>query len=181
MNLNIDVQAEHERLRAFYDETEALLDRPDDALFGVNAAVSGWSPAEHLYHVWLSNGRSLKAVLLMAQNGLPLAEEGHPNELGRTVLTEERFERGRGEAPDNVRPPDTVGRAKLVETFERSRAKLDELAPHLDALQQVTGRLQHPSLGPLDGPEWLRFVRVHSEHHHAIIRDILRIDPSRST
>lgn len=177
MDLNIDVRAEYDRLRTFYAETEALLDAPDDVLFEANEAVSDWSPARHLYHIWLANGRSLKAAVLMAQGQLPLEDGGSPNATGRKVLAEERFVRGQSEAPDNVRPPVSVAREELAETFQRSRAKLDALAPHLDALAGVTQRLEHPRLGLLDGPEWLRFVRIHSEHHHAIIRDILETEP----
>ena len=180
MNLDIDVRDEYDRIGAFYEATAALLDASDDALFAVNTAVSGWSPAEHLYHIWLANGRSLKAAVLMAQGKIPLSEEGGPNAEGRQVLAEGRFERGRSEAPDNVRPPASVSRDELTETLRRSRDKLDDLAPHLDVLARVAARLEHPRLGPLDGPQWIRFVRVHSEHHHAIIRDILQSKTSPS-
>jgi hypothetical protein len=178
MDLTIDVRNEHDRLHAFYDATAALLGRPDDVLFARDPSVSDWSPAEHLYHIWLANGRSLKAAVLMAQNALPLQDADAPNDTGRAVLTAERFERGRNEAPDNVRPPDAVTREDLEEALERSRSKLEALAPHLNALAGTTGRLEHPRLGPLNGPEWIRFVRIHSEHHHAIIRDILPSTPS---
>lgn len=177
MELNIDVQAEYDRLRVFYEETEPLLDAPDDVLATTHEAVSDWSPAQHLYHIWLANARSLKAAALMAQGQLSLEDGGSPNAVGRQVLTEERFVRGQVEAPDDVRPPVSVVRKELAEIFQRSRAKLDELAPHLAALARVTKRLEHPRLGLLNGPEWLRFVRIHSEHHHALIRDILETEP----
>lgn len=178
MPSTISVRDEYDRLHAFYDATAALLDRADDVLFAPDPSISDWSPAEHLYHVWLANGRSLKAAVLIAQNALPLQDADAPNDAGRAVLAEERFERGRNEAPENVRPPDAVTREDLEEALERSRAKLEALAPHLEALAGTTGRLEHPRLGPLNGPEWIRFVRVHSEHHHAIIRDILSSDAS---
>jgi hypothetical protein len=176
MNAAIDVRDEYDRLRAFYDATGALLDHPDDVLFRTDETVSDWSPAEHLYHIGLANGRSLKAALLMAQGALPLQEHGEPNEAGRTVLNEGHFETGRYEAPDNVQPPASITRDDVQEALSRSRAKLDDLADHLAVLSTVAGRLAHPRLGPLNGPQWLRFVRVHSEHHHAIIRDILPPD-----
>lgn len=176
MDIDIDIHDEYDRLHAFYDVTAALLGHPDDVLFAPDATVSNWSPAEHLYHIWLANGRSLKAAVLMAQNALPLQDADAPNDAGRAVLANERFERGRNEAPDNVRPPAMVSRENLEEALERSRAKLEHLAAHLEALAGTTGRLEHPRLGPLNGPEWIRFVRVHSEHHHAIIRDILSSD-----
>lgn len=85
------------------------------------------------------------------------------------------------DAPDTVRPPDDLDRAALNEALTRSRTKLEDVGAHLDALAAASGRIPHPSLGLLDGPPWLRFVRIHAEHHHAIVRDILQTDPSRPT
>ena len=34
-------------------------------------------------------------------------------------------------------------------------------------------KIPHQLLGPLDAPEWLRFARVHTEHHLAIVDELL--------
>lgn len=70
----IDMPQEFDRLNAFYDATAALLDTPGDVLFGVNETVSGWSPAQHLYHVWLASGKSLAAALYIARAGVKPTE-----------------------------------------------------------------------------------------------------------
>jgi hypothetical protein len=51
---------------------------------------------------------------------------------------------------------------------------------HLAPLGAAEGRIEHPRMGMLDGPQWLRFVRIHSQHHLAIVRDILSSDPASS-
>ena len=168
---DIDLRDEHNQLCTFYDETERLLDQPDDALFGVKEAVSGWSPAHHLYHAWLASGKSLAAALYIAQGRG--GAEGMPNDTGRAVLTQETIPRQQMDAPDMVRPPADVDHGALAEALTRSRRKLEEIGAHLDALGTAEGRLPHPRLGALNGPQWLRFVRIHAQHHHAIIRDIL--------
>ncbi len=171
MPLDIDVRHEFDQLRAFYEATGPLLDQPDAVLFDVNEAVSGWSAAHHLYHIWFANGKSLAAALYAAEGrGTP---EGAPNEAGRIMLERGAIPRNRLNAPAMVQPPDDLDRAALQEALDRSREKLDAIEARLDALPASEGRLPHPRMGSLNAEEWLRFVRIHSEHHHAIVRDIL--------
>lgn len=178
MNLQINVRDEYAQLRTFYDETAALLDESDDVLFETHPAVSGWSPAQHLYHVWIANGKSLAAALYIA-HGRGDAD-GSPNDAGRAVLETESMPRNRMQAPDSVSPSDDLDRNTLSETLVRSRSKFEELGEQRDTLAAATGRLPHPRLGALSGSQWLRFVRIHAQHHHAIIRDILSSDPTPS-
>jgi len=178
MNLTIEVRDEYEQLRSFYDETAALLDQPDDVLFTTDAAVSGWSPAQHLHHIGVANGKSLAAALYIA-HGRGEAD-GSPNEIGNAVLETASMPRNTMQAPDSVRPPDDIDREALTEALARSRNKFDEVGEQLGALAAAEGRLPHPRLGALSGPQWLRFVRIHAQHHHTIIRDILAADTTRS-
>lgn len=167
----IDLQQEYDQLAAFYDDTAALLDEPDAAIFDVKEKVSGWSPAHHLHHIWVANGKSLAAALLIARGrGMP---DGTPNEAGRMMLEQETIPRNQFTAPESVTPPDEPDRAALDEALTRSRNKLEDVGAQLDALATGEGRLPHPRMGLLNAPQWIRFVRIHSQHHHAIIRDIL--------
>lgn len=168
----IDVQNEYDELRSFYGEAEALLRQSGDPLFEVQPAVSGWSPAQHLYHLSVANGKSLKAALVLA-NGKAPSEKGTPNEFGQRVLREGRMPRQQLEAPPSVRPPGEVSREELDASLRRSRKKLDALADHLDDLPALTGRLPHPRIGPLTASQWLRFVRIHSQHHWGIVQEIV--------
>jgi hypothetical protein len=177
MDFDIDLNHEYDQLRSFYDDTAALLDQPDDVLFTTNASVSGWSPAQHLHHVWLASGKSLAAALYIAY-GRGNAD-GSLGEAGRAVLEAESMPRNQMQAPDAVSPPDDLDRQVLTDTLSRSRGKLDDVGEQLDALAAAEGRLPHPRLGALNGPQWLRFVRIHAQHHHDIIRDILSADPTR--
>jgi hypothetical protein len=175
---DIDARDEYDQLQAFYDDAEAVLNAPDDVLFGVRPDASGWSPAQHLHHIWVANGKSLAAALYIAYGRGDT--DGAPNEIGRAVLEAASIPRRAMTAPDTVRPPDDLDRAGLQEALTRSRSKLDAVGEHLAPLGAAEGRIEHPRMGMLDGPQWLRFVRIHSQHHLAIVRDILSSDPASS-
>ena len=176
--LDIDVREEHRRIAAFFDEAERLLDAPGDVLYRADEAVSRWSPAQHLHHILISNGMMLKGVRLIHAGRGPVTRDGGPNRAGLVVLQRERFPRGKAEAPDRVRPADRPDRDALTTSLARSRAGLADLEPLLPSLADRDGRLPHPYLGDLNAAEWLRIVRVHSQHHLQIIREITDVRPS---
>ena len=170
--LDIDVQEEHRMIAAFFDKAEGLLSQTDDVLYRVNEAVSQWSPAQHLHHIFVADGMMLKGVQLIHRGSGPVSEEGEPNRAGYIVLQRERLPRGKVQAPDRVRPDDRPDRDALATSLARSRAKLTDVEGLLPSLAECAGRLPHPYLGELSAAEWLRIVRVHSEHHLGIIREI---------
>jgi hypothetical protein len=172
-SLTVDPAAELDALSAFYDDTGAYLNTlAEDELFEPVPSVSDWSPAQHLYHIWRANASMLKAANVLAEGRM----ETQPPELsesGKQVLREQSIPRGVGQAPDRLRPPDDLDRQELRETWTRSRDKLDEVASKADALADAAGGLPHPYWGTLTAAEWLRAAHVHSDHHAAIVSDIL--------
>jgi hypothetical protein len=171
--VDITLSGEFEALAEFYDTTEAYLDdlaNPD--LFGLTSSVSDWSPAQHLYHIWRANASMLKAARLLAA-GRVESESAHLTDAGRRILTTGHLPRGVASAPEAVRPPDALDRELLRETVRRSREKLDAVTGATDAIRGAEGGIEHPAWGVLTAPQWVRAARVHSEHHGAIVRDIL--------
>lgn len=173
--MNIDVFDEARRLDAFYAESQALLTLPEAHLFVPVAAVSGWSVAQQLFHSWKAAGQMLNAAVMLHHGRGPIDHEAEaPNRIGRIVLERERFARGQAESPAALHPPADLPREALQATHDRSRAKLHILQYLLPTLHDATGRMPHPYFGPLSAAEWLRIARVHSDHHFAIMQDILR-------
>ena len=168
----IDLQDEYRHLGQFYDDVEALLEWPDEMLFQTNEDVSAWSPAQQLFHILRSNGMMLKGIQLICYGHRMADHEGEPNDAGRYVLAH-GFVRGRAKAPDAVVPPDDVSREDLQDALARSRRKYAETEAFLPQIPEATGRIPHHHLGMLNASEWLRLARLHSEHHRAIIRDIV--------
>lgn len=173
--MNMDVFDEARRLAVFYEESEALLAGSDAHLFVVVAKVSGWSVAQQLFHSWKAAGQMLNASVMLHRGHGPINHEAEgPNRIGRIVLAQGRFPRGRAEAPAALHPPEDISRETLQTTLDRSRAKSVLLNDLLPTLPGTTGRLEHPYFGPLSATEWLCAARIHSDHHLAIIRDILK-------
>ncbi|NOT32340.1 MAG: hypothetical protein HOP15_17980 [Planctomycetes bacterium] len=70
-----------------------------------------------------------------------------------------------------VRPPERVQRELLRQWLADGAAALAALDP-LD-LAPSELKIPHQLLGPLDAPQWARFGVVHTQHHLAIVREIL--------
>jgi len=133
---------------------------------------SGWSPVQHLAHVTLANERVLaNLAALLAGTGLLVMRGGEPHPMARGLLAAGKLPRGEAQAPRMVRPPERVDRAMLAQWLAEGEAAVRALDP----ARLVPGELKipHQLLGPLDAPEWLRFARVHSEHHLAIVDELL--------
>ena len=170
--MDIDLQDEYRHLGHFFEDVESLLDWPDEVLFTANEAVSAWSPAHQLFHILRANGMMLKGIQLICRGHRMADNEGEPNDAGHYVLTH-GFTRGKAKAPDAVVPPDEVSREDLRDALARSRKKYAETEAFLPQIPAATGRIPHHHLGLLNAAQWLRLARVHSEHHRAIIRDIV--------
>jgi hypothetical protein len=131
--------------------------------------VSDWSlglQLEHVTHVCRSVLDTLGRIL-----GGDARDAGGPNLRGRVFLTLNWIPRGRGKAPERMRPQG-IDAGQLTAGLARERQRLSEL--ELDALAGAGGTLPHPIFGPLDARLWLRFLEVHNHHHWKIVRDILQ-------
>jgi len=157
-----------------YDRLERLLALPAEELFQPVPAASGWSPAEHLFHLSFANEFSFKNVLaLVAEEGLLIRPlRSRPPE-GEEFLRRGRLPRG-VEAPRFVRPPRQLDPATLASFVTASRALLTTAAERADAIDRAPRGIPHQVLGDLEAPLWLRFARVHTAHHLGIVREIRR-------
>jgi hypothetical protein len=175
--LFFDAVAEHDALATLFAEAAAWRDDPDAPLHASVPDVSSWSPAQHLHHVAQINAGVLAWVAGVAVPAGSAADapeaDGTPTATGRMLLAAGRIPRGQGQSPAALVPPDDVPAERLAARLTEQQARLDALAPHLDALGALTARRKHPVFGLLNATQWLRFCRVHTDHHHRIIRDIL--------
>ncbi|HMB92748.1 MAG TPA: hypothetical protein VKP65_17995, partial [Rhodothermales bacterium] len=115
----IDPLQEYDATEAFYATVEAMLDWPDDRFFKVAEAVSGWSPAQHLYHISIANGMMHKGVGLICQGHEMVKPEGQINKVGRWALGREQFPRGKAQAPQGSVPPDAPSRDEVRKAMAR--------------------------------------------------------------
>ncbi len=115
MTTAIDVTDDLAGLAASLGAFAPLPLRLGERLFEPVPAVSGWSCAQHLYHVALATDLALSNVVRLVQGrSAMIVQEGGPNELAVRVLTEGGYPRGESEAPRMVRPGDEVDPGYLV-------------------------------------------------------------------
>lgn len=169
----ISLRREHRRWTQQTDQAKQWLATDGARLADTVARVSGWSPAQHLHHVADINRRILDQLATGGAGASDDAGSGRPNLAGYVLLTLGRLPRGRGRSPEAFRPPDAVDLEELAQRIGANRMQLDQLADRLDTLRHADSRFPHPVLGKLDSSEWLRFARIHTGHHHHIIRDIM--------
>jgi len=134
--------------------------------------ISKWSVKDHLEHLSIANGTTVK-WLERARDGDPeLDTGGRPNMVGRVVLLSGAFPRGRGKAPEGTRPQGTSA-AELAERLRRARERVEGLEGSLAQLQASPATRNHFAFGDLNAIQWLQFAALHTEHHQKIIRDML--------
>jgi len=131
--------------------------------------ISEWSVGQQLEH--LTNVlRGVVDTLDKLMRG-EAEDPAPPNPMGRLFLLLGWIPRGRGKAPERMRPKG-IDAGELAAYLAREKRRLGEL--DLEALDGAAGTLPHPVFGPLTARRWLRFLEVHNHHHWRIVRDILQ-------
>ena len=142
-----------------------------------SAAVSNWSVAEQVDHMLRSVARMLAAAdTIRVGYDARIKPDGKASVPGRLLLRAGAIPRGRADAPEEVLPAETPTLEDCRARYERTLEQLAALTPHLDAIRTWRGTIPHPLLGDFRAQDWLRFARMHTEHHLAIVDDILGVE-----
>lgn len=141
-------------------EVESHIEQRDQ----LNPKVSQVDVAWHVDHILKVNNSVFEAL---ADSDPSLYDQDF-NFLRFLVLTTGNIPRGAGQAPESVRPPEEILTEDIYAQMDTVRANLVKLE-ELDA----DSYMDHPVFGILDKKQVKRFMKVHTEHHLKIIRDIL--------
>lgn len=161
------------RLDALVARVEELVQLAEPVLFRAHPAISGWTLAQHLFHVSLANELSLKNALALAdRRGALIRPCGALAPEAADVLRRGRIPRGVAQAPRFVRPPPNLTCAALRDFAAASRRALELVRPRVSELASAPGCIPHQILGDLDACGWLRFARLHTAHHLRILREL---------
>ncbi len=189
-DLLFDLERDHGRLVA---AAERAVERAEDAAaYGALAEeVSDWSVGRHLEHLLLSDRGILDWLAPIARGeapgpsvsgrgsapGTPAGDgpggAGGPTPVGWLVLVTGWIPRGRGSAP-RMTVPEGRERTEVAAGLRAVLESARRLADDLERLDEATGRMPHPALGAFTPGQWLRFARIHHEHHEKIYEDVLR-------
>ncbi|MFT4538088.1 MAG: hypothetical protein ACI841_003716 [Planctomycetota bacterium] len=171
---DIDPGLELRELRAAYGRLIQLRAELGEAQFAVQGQLSQWSPAAHFYHLLLAGDLALRNVRsLVARKGRLIMQEGGPNALAREVLVRGTYPRGKSQAPRMVQPPDPIEKDLLAMEVDVFAKALDVADGLREEVLQAPGLIPHHALAELTAAQWLRFARLHTEHHLAIVADIV--------
>ncbi len=131
----------------------------------VNTSISEASVGWHIEHSLLVINSIIKAL----KNSDPKEYEWKFNFARLFVYTMNKIPRGKGKAPERVRPREGFDAVSLqthllktVETLE----ELNHIAPN--------SYFVHPYFGKLNLKGAIKFLRLHTNHHIHIINDILK-------
>ncbi|MBL6721084.1 MAG: DinB family protein [Planctomycetes bacterium] len=164
---------ELQRLITTLEQMEALMREQGDALHRVDAERSGWSAAQHFYHLALATDLGLRNVRsLAAGKGRLIDHEAPPSTRMPELVALGHFPEG-AQAPRIVTPPDAVNPEFLATELAAAREAAARLLEAGTDLASVPGRVVHQDLGALDASQWATFARMHAEHHLALGRRVL--------
>ena len=156
-----------ERALAWAEDPEAFGARDDD--------VSGWSVGLHLEHLLRADRGILDWLAPTIEGEEPEARsdpDAGPTLAGHAVLLTGYVPRGAGKAPGRTVPVG-IERSEVVAGIRGLLTTTRELGGALDVIRRSEARMAHPALGALDAAQWLRFARIHHDHHEKIVRDLL--------
>ncbi|MGE3166753.1 MAG: DinB family protein [Planctomycetota bacterium] len=165
-------------LRALGQQLAALRDaitRPTHELH-LRRPGSGWTVAQHVHHVVRAFAAGLAAVGKLSTNVGPVTPSGPATISSRAeqILRTGEIPRGAAAAPEMVLPDAQPDIDSLLDSIVRLDAKVVELQRRTEAIAGAgAGTIPHPILGPLGASDWVRFTRVHTNHHVGIVQDLL--------
>lgn len=167
--LPIAPPVEERKLLELYDEFERWLD--DGAHARRDARRSAWSRAEHVEHVLAANREILERVrgLLEAPRTARPPGAG-PSLAGWLVLVAGRIPRGRGAAPARLCPSGAVEPSMQRAALAAARAQLARTLDSFARAGRSPARAAHALFGDLDAAQWIRYARIHADHHARIAR-----------
>lgn len=150
-------------LKETIEEYQHRLDHYSDQVFTTKPSPDSWSMAEVYSHVLGANLRGLKAVEYCVKGKAEPTAVGL-NELGQKLFDIGSFPPGKYDAPDALKA--------VVENIHKEEAKA-LVAKNLQRIFEIQGvdeanpdyKIEHPRLGFLTAPQWVKFVLIHSNHH----------------
>ena len=145
---------------ALIDELETRIPFIEQKKEAVSQVTVGW----HLEHSLLALIKMVSAV----ENSNPADYKWKFNLSRSVVFALGNFPRGRGKAPESVRPGEEITRANIIGLIEKAKQKA--------ALFEKLNRdkfFKHPIFGDLRGNQARRIIVIHTQHHIKIINDII--------
>jgi hypothetical protein len=130
----------------------------------LNSSVSKSSVGWHIEHILLTFNLVVESI-----------SKSNPNNYKRSfnfnrllVFTLNKIPRGKVKAPKPVRPQEDFTMESLISHLEKATTNLEKLST-----LSSTHYFEHPFLGQLNLKSTIRFLKLHTNHHLTIIKEII--------
>jgi hypothetical protein len=157
-----------------FDNYRARLDMIPDEQWDVTPPGGGWSFAEVYSHILQATLGASIAAEKCAQPNCKLTLKG-PTLFGRILLLLGKFPPVKVKVAPTA--PDRLSVVKITKEDARNllikcRKRMDTIMPLINKAPKNV-RITHPRLGMLNARQWLKFIRIHLNHH---LKQLQRIE-----
>jgi hypothetical protein len=149
------------KLSALLTELEKSIPNSEKLNISVSASSVGW----HIEHTLLTTSRIIETV----KKSNPKEYKGSFNIKRFFVFAANKIPRGKGQAPETVRPQSIAAPDELRKKIEKAKAKVEELSS-----LNPNNYFEHPYFDKLNLKAAIRFLNIHTKHHINIINDIVK-------
>ena len=173
MSEAFSIQEEADFLQALLQEIESVC-QDFQQISQADPKISGWSVGQHCEHILKADRLNLRAIrVLLEGGGEPVQEEKAPHPILKVGV----IPRGVAEAPRFVLPKDSPDQEQLGNLVQRVLTDWNEIRKQVlqsgkAGSEESRRGISHHELGLLDIVSWVRFARIHTDHHLVIIRAI---------
>ena len=174
----MSIAKEYKLLSLALDNYRAQLDTIPDDEFDVTPAKGGWSYAEVYSHIMQATLLSFMAIDRCVMGNKP-TKDGL-NFWGRYVMLLQRFPPVKVKVPEKAlskMPVTKISKEEAKNLVIKCRKRIEEAFPAIHSVPLIN-RSKHPRLGMLNAAQWIKFIRIHLQHH---LKQLKRIDRNFST
>ena len=170
MNVAEELRAVNEALNTY----RKLLENYTDDLFMVTPPIGGWSYAEVYDHI-LKATLGASIVLERCTNNNCQPTKNGLTLTGRYVLLMGSFPPFKTKAPQEMEATvKKIDKETAKNLIVKSRKRINGISEKMKTALP-NSRYKHPRMGMLNAGQWLKFIRIHLEHH---LNQLQRIEKS---
>jgi len=146
-----------------------------EAQWNFKPAPDRWSIHETLEHIAIVEAMVPTAIRAQLEKAPAPAADRDAKQVDAMILTRVPDRSTKAQAPPQILP---TGRWSGPATLEHFLASREQTIAWLKSATDLRGHsVNHPSLGPLDGYEWILAAAAHSERHMKQILEV-KADPN---
>jgi hypothetical protein len=170
----MNISKEQQALESAIENYSRQLGAIPDELFSVTPPQGGWSYAEVYDHTFQMAILSAVAMERCANLKGELNSNG-PGILGRIIFLLGFYPPVKLKVPAKVavkNPVKKISKEEAEALIVKLSKRLNYTIPLING-GNAHSRIKHPRLGMLNAFEWLKFIRIHTEHH---LKQLARIE-----